>query len=98
MANGFSQVATVDVLTVLAYTSVRCDQRLSHAGVEVDLRRGIQQDFDHVAARTKDIDPTLPEHTPDYDQQSQALQYLFWHLYDQAEKNLRVHDNPAGEA
>ena len=54
----------------------------------------VQQEFDHKGARTKDTFPDLP----DYEDHYRALQEIYWYLYDQAEENLRVFDDPAGEA
>ena len=98
MQNGFSHLTTSDILVVLADSAKRCSRILSREGLEVDLREFLQEGFDRQAAHRKDIDPKLPEHSPDYDQQYRALQELFWHLYDQAEENLRVYDEPVGEA
>lgn len=90
--DGFCQIATADILVVLADVLKRAERILVREGFEGDLRSVLQSRFDQCQG--------LSNHTdlPGYDAHYRAIQDLFWHFYAEAEKNLRVLDDPEGHA
>ena len=94
MSSGFSQIATADVLTVVADILVRSMRSLDASGNPVDLREKLRESF-----RTWGKERLEGGHqTPHDAEQYRALENLFWHLFDQSEAALRVYDDHAGEA
>ena len=93
MSASFSQIATADILTVVADILVRSRRVLDASGNPVDLREKLRESF-HTWGKKR-----LEEghQTPLDAEQYRALENLFWYLFDQSEAALRVYDDPAGE-
>ena len=96
-------LATSDVLTVLARALRRVARLLAEKGYEGDLRPVLEEDFrrfrGHGLRMTPGpLNPQYEKENPQYEKDYESLLHLFWLLYDQEERQLRVFDPPEGHA